>query len=45
MPFELFDPDGELRITVGKLPHWYQPGATYFMTATLGQALSCDPLG
>lgn len=32
MPFELFDPDGELRITVGNLPHWYQPGATYFIT-------------
>ncbi|MDA1052964.1 MAG: hypothetical protein O3C40_21130 [Planctomycetota bacterium] len=32
MPFELFDPDGELRITAGDLPHWYQPGVTYFVT-------------
>ena len=32
MPFELFDPDGDLRITVGNLPHWYQPVATYFIT-------------
>ncbi|HUG70726.1 MAG TPA: transposase, partial [Pirellulaceae bacterium] len=32
MPFELFDPDGALRITEGNLPHWYQPGATYFIT-------------
>ena len=32
MPFELFNPEGELRITVGNLPHWYQPGATYFIT-------------
>src|SRR5262249_40470049 len=30
--FEPFDPEGELRITAGKLPHWYQPGATYFVT-------------
>ena len=32
MPFELFDPDGDLRITAGNLPHWYQPGVTYFIT-------------
>jgi type I restriction enzyme R subunit len=30
--FELFDPKGELRVTRGALPHWYQPGATYFVT-------------
>jgi REP element-mobilizing transposase RayT len=30
--FELFDPKGELRITAGNLPHWFQPGATYFVT-------------
>ena len=32
MPFELFDPKGELRITQGALPHWFQPGVTYFIT-------------
>jgi hypothetical protein len=30
MIFELFDPVMDLRITEGKLPHWYQPGVTYF---------------
>ncbi len=30
--FELFDPHGDLRITAGNLPHWYQPGVTYFVT-------------
>jgi len=30
--FELFDPQGELRIRRGRLPHWWQPGATYFVT-------------
>jgi putative transposase len=31
--FELFDPQGELRISAGSsLPHWYQPGVTYFVT-------------
>ena len=31
--FELFDPNAEVRITSGNsLPHWYQPGATYFVT-------------
>ena len=32
MPFQLFDPSAELRITHGNLPHWLQPGATYFVT-------------
>jgi type I restriction enzyme R subunit len=30
--FELFDPEAEVRITAGNLPHWYQPGVTYFVT-------------
>ena len=30
--FELFDPAYDVRITAGKLPHWYQPGVTYFVT-------------
>src|SRR4051812_34525834 len=32
MTFELFDRQGEVRITAGHLPHWYQPGVTYFIT-------------
>src|SRR5258708_38437451 len=32
MSFELFDPRGEVYIREGKLPHWYQPGVTYFVT-------------
>ena len=32
MPFELFDHKRELRITTGNLPHWFQPGVTYFIT-------------
>lgn len=30
--FQFFDPDGEVTITSGHLPHWQQPGATYFIT-------------
>jgi type I restriction enzyme R subunit len=32
MQFELFDPQAEVRVTAGKLPHWYQAGVTYFIT-------------
>lgn len=30
--FRPFDPDGPLRVYVRHLPHWRQPGATYFVT-------------
>jgi len=31
--FELFDPDADVRIEMGtSLPHWYQPGVSYFVT-------------
>ena len=31
--FELFDPDADVRIEKGtNLPHWYQPGVSYFVT-------------
>jgi len=30
--FELFDRKGELTVREGSLPHWYQPGVTYFVT-------------
>jgi type I restriction enzyme R subunit len=30
--FELFDPNRDVRITEGNLPHWFQSGVTYFIT-------------
>ncbi len=30
--FELFDPRDEFVVRQGTLPHWYQPGVTYFVT-------------
>jgi putative transposase len=30
--FEIFDPNSEVLIREGNLPHWYQPGVTYFVT-------------
>lgn len=30
--FRPFDPGGEVRVYVRNLPHWRQPGATYFVT-------------
>jgi len=32
MTFELFDPSREYTVRHGTLPHWYQPGVTYFVT-------------
>ncbi|MFO0807183.1 MAG: transposase [Gemmataceae bacterium] len=33
MPFDLFDPSGDLHVIEGgSLPHWFQPGVTYFVT-------------
>ena len=39
MTFQLFDPDSDLRITARNLPHWYQPGVTYFVTFRLADSL------
>jgi len=30
--FRPFNPEGEMRVYVRNLPHWRQPGATYFVT-------------
>ena len=30
--FRFFDPDARFSVTYGDLPHWEQPGATYFIT-------------
>jgi REP-associated tyrosine transposase len=32
MTFELFDPKAEFSVREGNLPHWFQPGVTYFVT-------------
>jgi hypothetical protein len=38
-PFHGFDPHGEVDITRRRLPHWRQPGATYFITFRLADSL------
>ena len=30
--FHFFDPTQEFSVWYGRLPHWEQPGATYFIT-------------
>ncbi len=41
--FELFDPKVDIRITVGtNLPHWYQMGATYFVTFRTEDSIPAD---
>ena len=42
MPFELFDPAAEFRITAGNLPHWFQPGVTYFITFRTDDSFPVD---
>jgi REP element-mobilizing transposase RayT len=37
--FELFDPQQEYSVRHGKLPHWYQPGVTYFVTFRLDDSV------
>jgi type I restriction enzyme R subunit len=32
MTFEFFDRRGDVTVREGNLPHWYQPGVTYFVT-------------
>jgi type I restriction enzyme R subunit len=44
MIFELFDPTMDLRITAGKLPHWFQPGVTYFITWRTDDSIPRDVL-
>jgi REP element-mobilizing transposase RayT len=42
MTFELFDPKADLRITAGNLPHWYQPGVTYFISFRTDDSLPIE---
>ena len=41
--FELFDPDADYVIREGtNLPHWYQPGVTYFVTFRTEDSIPVD---
>src|SRR3954470_19989097 len=37
--FQPFDPRGSFHATHRNLPHWHQPGATYFVTFRLADSL------
>src|SRR5436305_473830 len=39
MDLEFFDPTQEVSITARNLPHWFQPGATYFVTFRTSDSL------
>ncbi len=40
--WELFDPDEDVRVTAGKLPHWFQAGRLYFITFRTDDSLPAD---
>jgi len=40
--FAFFDPHEHVRITCRNLPHWFQPGATYFITFRTEDSLPAD---
>jgi putative transposase len=42
MGFEFFDPEDDLRITVGNLPHWFQPGVSCFVTFRTHDSLPAE---
>jgi len=42
MPFEFFDPSQPVDISQRRLPHWYQLGATYFITFRTADSLPAD---
>ncbi len=44
MFFESFDKSMDLRVTEGKLPHWFQPGVTYFITWRTDDSIPRDVL-
>src|SRR4029077_16871695 len=39
VPFRGFDPYGEVRTARRRLPHWRQPGGSYFVTFRLGDSV------
>jgi len=42
MTFEFYDPAMDVRITAGNLPHWFQPGVTYFITFRTADSLPAE---
>jgi putative transposase len=44
MEFEFYDRSLELRITQRDLPHWFQPGVTYFITFRTADSVPADVL-
>ncbi len=44
MSFQSFDPYGETSISARRLPHWQQPGVTYFITFRLADSLPQEKL-
>jgi putative transposase len=45
MTFALFDPEQEVAVTHRRLPHWYQPGVTYFVTFRAADSLPAEVVG
>src|SRR5437868_2013023 len=45
MRFESFDPDAPVDISYRHLPHWFQPGATYFVTFRTADSLPAAVVG
>ena len=41
---KFFDPYSTIHVTGNRLPHWQQPGATYFITFRLGDSLPASTL-
>lgn len=44
MGLRFFNPYADIRVTQNQLPHWQQPGATYFITFRLADALPASLL-
>ncbi len=42
---QFFDPEADFSITAGDLPHWQQPGATYFITYRTMDSISAIAMG
>jgi len=41
---KFFNPYAEIEVTANNLPHWQQPGATYFITFRLGDSIPAERL-
>jgi putative transposase len=44
MDFEFYDRSQDVRITEGDLPHWFQPGVTYFITFRTADSVPVEVL-